>query len=275
MISVSLAYDSDGRLSPGYIPRRPDETLHDYLLRSRNELALHIRMLEATSDAQTELFGSQRRHWRRAMVMLAIGEAGIAAATYFLLHRTGLSGSVSALCLAAMIGSCAFVGAAASVGIATLFGRITSWRLAADDMVRRLLRRPRQVVEPSATVLPLVRASDGEPEAAATERALPAEGKTCEVDPDPEIEAVIEDCAVCRLDMWTTLWGIGLLVFQAMTITIGLAAARAASGVPLDIAMNDAPLVLVVCLVGGFFLLTFANLASNGLVRLAIWWRRR
>lgn len=275
MISVSLAYDSDGRPIPGYIPRRPDETLHDYLLRSRNELALHIRMLEATSDAQTELFGSQRRHWRRAMVMLAIGEAGIAAATYFLLHRTGLSGSVSALCLAAMIGSCALVGAAASVGIATLLGRITSWRLAADDLVRRLLRRPRQVVEPSTTILPLVRASDGEPEAAAMERALPAEGNSCEIDPDPEIEAVIEDCAVCRLDMWTTLWGIGLLVFQAMTITIGLAAARAASGVPLDVVMNDAPLVLVVCLIGGFFLLTFANLASNGLVRLAIWWRRR
>lgn len=275
MISVSLAYDSNGRLIPGYIPRRPDETLHDYLLRSRNELALHIRMLEATSDAQTELFGSQRRHWRRAMVMLAIGEAGIAAATYFLLHRTGLSGSVSALCLAAMIGSCALVGAAASVGIATLLGRISSWRLAADDMVRRLLRRPRLVAEPSATVLPLVRTHDGEPEATAMAPARKLEGRAWEIDPDPEIEAVIEDCAVSRLDMWTTFWGIGLLVFQAMTITIGLAAARAASGVPLDVIMNDAPLVLVVCLIGSFLLLTFANLASNGLVRLAIWWRRR
>lgn len=273
MISVSLAYDSDGRLIPAYVPRRPDETLHDYLLRSRNELALHIRMLEATSDAQTELFGSERTRWRRTMAMLAVGEAGIAAAAYLLLDLSGLSDSVSALCLAVMIGSCALVGAAASISIASMLGRVTSWRLAA--LVRRLLRRPRQVVEPSATILPLVRASDGEPEAAAMERALPAEGKTCEVDPDPEIEAVIEDCAVCRLDIWTTLWGIGLLVFQAMTITTGLAAARAASGVPLDVVMNDAPLVLVVCLIGGFFLLTFANLASNGLVRLAIWWRRR
>ncbi|OYW89259.1 MAG: hypothetical protein B7Z20_00440 [Sphingobium sp. 32-64-5] len=275
MISVSLAYDSDGRLIPGYIPRRPDETLHDYLLRSRNELALHIRMLEATSDAQTELFGSQRRHWRRAMVMLAIGEAGIAAATYFLLHRTGLSGSVSALCLAAMIGSCALVGAAASVGIVTLLGRITSWRLAADDMVRRLLRGPRLVAEPSATVLPLVRTHDGEPEATAMAPARKLEGRAWEIDPDPEIEAVIEDCAVSRLDMWTSLWSMGLLAFEALVATIGLSALRAAFGVPLDIVLSDAPMILGVCLVFGLFVLPFANLAGNGLEQLAIWWRRR
>ncbi|MFQ3894784.1 hypothetical protein [Sphingobium sp. R-7] len=275
MISVSLAYDSDGRLIPGYIPRRPDETLHDYLLRSRNELALHIRMLEATSDAQTELFGSQRRHWRRAMVMLAFGEAGIAAAAYLLLHLSGLSGSVSALCLAAMIGSCALVGAAVSVGIATLLGRITSWRLAADDLVRRLLRRPRLVAEPSATILPLIRTRDGESEAAAMQHSPASEGKPCKVDPDLEIEAVIEDCAISRLDMWTSLWSIGLLAFEALVATIGLSALRAAFGVPLDIVFSDAPLILGVCLVFGLFVLPFANLAGNGLERLAIWWRRR
>ena len=275
MISVSLAYDSDGRLIPGYIPRRPDETLHDYLLRSRNELALHIRMLEATSDAQTELFGSQRRHWRRAMVMLAFGEAGIAAAAYLLCHLSGLSGSMPALGLAAVIGACALVGAAASIGLASMLGRVPSWRLATDDLLRWLLRRPRQVVEPSATILPLVRTSDRGLEACAAEPSRQAEGPACEVDPDPEIEAVIEDCAVARLDNWTALWGIGLLVFQAMTVTLGLAAARTASGVPLDIVMDDAPPVLAVCLAVGFFVLVFANLASDGLVQLAIWWRRR
>lgn len=60
-----------------------------------------------------------------------------------------------------------------------------------------------------------------------------------------------------------------------MTVTLGLAAARTASGVPLDIVMDDAPPVLAVCLAVGFFVLVFANLASDGLVQLAIWWRRR
>ena len=101
------------------------------------------------------------------------------------------------------------------------------------------------------------------------------EGRAWEIDPDPEIEAVIEDCAVSRLDMWTSLWSMGLLAFEALVATIGLSALRAAFGVPLDIVLSDAPMILGVCLVFGLFVLPFANLAGNGLEQLAIWWRRR
>jgi len=275
MISVSLTQDGDGRLVPAYASRRPDETLYDYLLRSRHEMGVHIRMLEATSDAQTELFRSERARWRRVMILLMVGGAGSAAAAYLLLDLEGLAGDGSAPLLAAIIASCALAGSAASVGITSMLGRAASWRLAADNVVQRLLRRPRQVVEPSATVLPLIRASDDVPEAAAMKPALKSEGLARGVDPDPQIEAVIEDCAISRLDMRTTFWGIGLLVFQAAIVTIGLSAARIAFGVPLDMVMNDAPLVLVVCVVGGLFLLTFAEIASSGLARLGRWWRRR
>ncbi|TAJ74232.1 MAG: hypothetical protein EPO45_17715 [Sphingobium sp.] len=275
MISVSLAYDSDGRLIPGYIPRRPDETLHDYLLRSRNELALHIRMLEATSDAQMESHRSERARWRRVMVILAIGEAGIAAAAYLLLDCTGLSGTASAPVLAAIIGSCGLAGAAASIGIASMLGRIASWPLAAEDLARRLLRRPRRIAAPSATVHPLARAVRGGPEVIEMEQAPETERLARDLDADPEIEEIIEDRAFVRLDLKTFLWGIALLVFQAATITLLLSTVRIAFGVPLGAVMTDAPLVLVVCLVGGFFLLGFSDLASTGLARLTLWWRRR
>lgn len=268
MISVSLTHDGDGRLVPTYTQRRPDETLHDYLVRSRSEMTVHIRMLEATCDAQTKLFGSERGRLRRAMILLALWEAGFAAAAYILLARYGLAGSASVPFLATMIGTCALAGAVAPLGIASMLGRVPSWSLAAENLARRLLRRPLQVVEPSATILPLAKASDGPVDTSAIEPGR-------EVDRDPEIEAVIEDCAVSDLEMWTTFWGIGLIVFQAAVMTIGLSTMRAAFGVPLDIVLNDVPLVLLVCLVGGLFLLVFADLASNGLVRMALWWRRR
>lgn len=275
MISVSLTQDGDGRLVPAYTPRRPDETLHDYLLRSRHEMGVHLRMLEATSDAQTELFGSERARWRRVMILLAIGGAGSAAAAYLLLDLEGLAGNGPAPILAAIIGSCALAGAAASVGITSMLGRVASWTLAAEDLARRLLRRPRRIAEPSATVHPLVSTDQDGPGAIAMERAPESEELVREFDRDPEIEAVIEDCAVCRLETRTFFWGVRLLAFQAAIITFLLCALRAAFGVPLDTVMVDAPLVLIVCLVGCFALLAFSDLASTGLARLTLWWRRR
>ena len=50
---------------------------------------------------------------------------------------------------------------------------------------------------------------------------------------------------------------------------------RALFGGALGTVMTDAPLVLVVCLVGFFFLLGFSDLANTGLARLTLWWRRR
>lgn len=277
MISVSLNRDGNGRLIPAYTPRRSDETLHDYLLRSRHEMSVHIRMLEATSDAQTELFGSERARWRHAMILLAIGGAGSASAAYLLLDLEGLAGNGPAPLLAAIIGSCALAGAAASVGITSMLGRVASWTLAVEDLARRLLRRSRQVAETSATVHPLVSADQDGPGTIAMGRTPESEELVREFDRDPEIEieAVIEDCAVCRLETRTFFWGVRLLVFQAAIITFLLCALRAAFGVPLDTVMVDAPLVLIVCLVGCFALLALSDLASTGLARLVLWWRRR
>lgn len=275
MISVSLNRDGNGHLIPAYTERRPDETLYDFLLRSRQEMALHIRMLEATSDAQTELFESERTRSRRTMISLAFGGSGFAAATYLMLAHEGLAGSGPAPLLAAIIGGCALAGAAVPLGIASILGRVPSWTLASEDLARRLLRRPRRITQPCATVHTLVSAGEAQPPALASEPMPETEILACDLDRDPDITVLIEDLTVDRLETRTFLWGLGLPVFQAAIITITLSAMRALFGVPLGTVMTDAPLVLVVCLVGFLFLLGFSDLANTGLARLTLWWRRR
>ncbi|MGA1809355.1 hypothetical protein VHN57_10260 [Sphingobium sp. WW5] len=275
MISVTLGPDGDGRLVPAYSERRPDETLHEFLLRSRQEMALHIRVLEATSDAQTQLFASERTRSRRTMISLALSGAGFAAATYLLLAHNGLAGNGPAPFLAAMIGGCALAGAAAPLGIASMASRIPSWRLASEDLLRRLLGRPRRAAEPCATIHPLVRGGDLQAEVIAPEEISEAENAACDLDRDPVVIELIEDFTIDRLETRTFFWGLGLPVFQAMVIATLFCAVRVMFGWPLAALMADMLLVLVICLIGFFFLLIFSNLASGSLARLMLWWRRR
>jgi len=249
MISVSLTPDDDGRPIPACDPRRPDETLYDYLVRSRHEMGVQLRMLEAHSDAQAELFASEQTRWRRAMVLLAIGEAGFAAAAYVGLDRSGLARSIAAPLIAAVIGSCALGGAALSLCIASFHTGFASWPLAAEDLARRLLGRPARSSE--------------------TERLVR------DFDRRLGIEAIIEERAADRLEMETFFWGLRLLLIETAIIAMLIAIWRTTLGLPFDAVMSDAALVAGVCLVGGLFLLLFSDLVSTSLARLARWWRRR
>lgn len=275
MISVSLGADGDGRLIPAYTERRPGETLYDFLLRSRQEMALHIRMLEATSDAQTELFESERARSRRTMISLAFGGSGFAAATYLLLAHEGLAGNGPAPLLAAIIGGCALAGAAVPLGIASMLGHVPSWTLASEDLARRLLRRPRRAAQSCAAIPRLVSVGEAQAEVLAPTEVPDADNMACDLDRDPVVIELVEDLSIDRLETRTFRWGLGLPVFQALVITTLFCAVRVVFGWPLVAAMVDAPLMLVVCLVGFFFLLIFSDLASHSLARLALWWRRR
>ena len=275
MISVSFTNGGDSRLIPVCAPRRPDETLHDYLLRSRHDLSVHIRMLEATSDAQAELFASERSRARRTMVLLAVGEAGFAAASYVALDLNGLAGTGHSPLLGAMVGSGTLAGAAAAIGIVSVRDRVPSWLLTAQDFARRLLRRHMRIIEPSATTHHVPSYAEGVQAAIAMERTPESERLGYDLDGDPEIEAILEERTVDRLEARTFLWGLGLPVTQAAIITILLCTLRVVFGVPFDVVMMDVPLIMGACLIGGLFLLAFSDLASSGIARLALWWRRR
>jgi len=249
MISVSLARDGDGRPFPACDPRRPDETLYDYLVRSRHEMGVQIRMLEAHSDAQAELFASEQTRWRRTMAMLAIGEAGFAAAAYVGLDRSGLAGSIAAPLIATGIGASVLLGAALSLCMASLRTTVASWPLAAEALARRLLGRPAHAPE--------------------TERLVR------DFDRRLGIEAIIEERAADRLETETFFWGLRLLLIETAIVAILIAIWRTMLGLPFDAVMSDAALIAGVCLVVGLFLLLFSDLVSTSLARLARWWRRR
>lgn len=249
MISISLARDGAGRLIPSCDPRRPDESLYDYLVRSRHEMGVQIRMLEAHSDAQAELFASEQTRWRRAMVMLAIGEAGFAAAGYVALHQAGLAESLSTPLVATMIASCALGGAVTSLFIASLRIGIASWPLAAADFARHLLRR----------------------------NARPSETERLARDFDRQlgIETIIEERAADCLEMETFFWGLRLLLLETAIVVLLVSIWRAMLGLPFDAVISDAVLVTGICLIGGLFLLLLSDLVSTSLARFARWWKRR
>lgn len=275
MISVSLTRDGDGRLVPTYMQRRPDESLHDFLLRSRHEMSVHIRMLESVSDAQTELFASERTRWHRRMGLVVAGEAGLAATAYVALDAYGFAGTMAPPLVAATIGACALGGTAITMGIASLRTGVASWPLAAEDLVRRLLRRPYRVDEAPCACQMQNGASDGPIEGIA-QAVLPAPDSVAgDFDDDAEIAAFIEERTIDRLESRTFLWGLRLLVFQAALITLTLCAVKTAFGVPLETVVFDAPPILGVSLICCLFLLGFSDLANSGLARLALWWRRR
>jgi len=275
MISVSLGRDGAGRLIPACDPRRPGETLYDYLVRSRHEMGVQIRMLEAHSDAQAELFASEQVRSRRAAILLAIGEAGFAAASYAALDHYELAATMPAPLIAAVIGSSALAGGAIAIGVAATHARFPSWALAAEDLARRLLGRPRRVIAPSVVNLPQPGAGECWLKGIAAKPASGAETPAQRFDRHSGIDEEIEERAFDLLEMRTFFWGLGLLVFETVIVTLALCTLRAWLGVPLGIVMADVPLVAGVCLIGGLLLLLFADCVSTGLARLARWWRRR
>jgi len=275
MISVSFARDGDHPLVPACDPRRPGETLYDYLVRSRHEMGVQVRMLEALSDAQARLFASERARWRRALLLLAIGEAGFAAASYAALDHYGLAGTMPAPLVAATIGTCALSGTALLMSFASLRARVPSWALTAEDLARRLLRRPRRVIEPDLVNPPQADVRECWLKGIVVEPESGAGTLTQRFDRHLGIEEEIEERAADLLEVKTFFWGLRLLVFEAVTVTLAVCILRVLLGVPLDIVMTDVPLVTGVCLVGGLFLLLFSDLVSTGLARLARWWRRR
>jgi hypothetical protein len=63
------------------IEQRPDETLHDCLLRAQREMAEKVRTAEAGRDAWIDMLRGEKRHWERQVRRLALGSAiGAAAA---------------------------------------------------------------------------------------------------------------------------------------------------------------------------------------------------
>lgn len=275
MISASFTRGGDAPLVPICNPRMPGETLYDYLLRSRHEMCIQVRMLEAANAAQTRRFNAERQSWRRTLVMLGLSEAGFAAASVFVLDRTGLIATLPPPLTATIIGSGALGGAAIALGMASLSTRARSWARKTRYATRHFLRRCRCMAGRSSAPHQHFGKDGGAYEPHAWGSIPPSARADDDVGGDPLIDAIVEARTIDRLESQTFLWRLKLLALETAIVVTLFSVWRSRLGLPFPAVLDDALLVSGVCLIGGLVLALWADGISTGLVRLLIWWRRR
>jgi len=126
MISVTLAHNSDDRPAPASDARRPDESLYDYMVRSRHEMG--VRLLEALSDARANQLKAERCRGRRRLHALLLIEACFAAAAYLVLAHCELAADLETPLGAAIVGAAALAGTAALLALAKTAKRLAGRR---------------------------------------------------------------------------------------------------------------------------------------------------
>jgi hypothetical protein len=97
------------------IVRRPDECLHDYLIRTQREMAGKIRLLAAQRDAWITALHEEHIRSRRQLLLLALAEAVGAVAGYGVLARHEGAAALPAIVVGALLGLAALATAIAAL----------------------------------------------------------------------------------------------------------------------------------------------------------------
>lgn len=109
------------------IERKPDETLHDWLVRCQSELTDRVVLLAAVRDGYIATLGLQRGRWRRRKLLLALTGPVIAALAYAGIAWCGIGKSVPAPLIAVLIAGAGLAGAPLAIGIARIADRLPGW----------------------------------------------------------------------------------------------------------------------------------------------------
>lgn len=109
------------------VVRRPDESLHDYLVRCQCELGDRVRFLASIRDAQWTILGSERLRWRRRGLLLTFTGPVIAALTYVGLGMCGAADSVPVPLMAGLIACAGLAGAPLAIGVAHIIDKVPDW----------------------------------------------------------------------------------------------------------------------------------------------------
>lgn len=127
MIRVTLANGASELLERENEPRRPDETLYDFMLRSAHETALEARALRALLDAHMASLAAERAAALRQRRMLLVGQGLIAGMVASLLIRPDTIGDfwLLALPVAVLTISASLVLAHLLPGLDRGFARVT------------------------------------------------------------------------------------------------------------------------------------------------------
>jgi len=112
------------------VVRRPNESLHDYLVRCQWELGDRVRFLASVRDAQWTILGTERQRWRRRSLLLTFTGPVIAALAFAGLGLCGTADSVPVPLMAGLIACAGLAGAALAIGIARIIDSIPNWLVA-------------------------------------------------------------------------------------------------------------------------------------------------
>ncbi|WP_336963884.1 hypothetical protein [Sphingobium aquiterrae] len=115
------------------IERKPDETLHAYLVRCQSELSDRVVLLAAARDGYITTLGLQRKRWRRRKLLLGLTGPMIAALAYAGLTSCGIEKSLPAPLVAGLIACAGFGGAPLALGIAHIVDRFPDWMAARKE----------------------------------------------------------------------------------------------------------------------------------------------
>ncbi len=103
MIRVTLANGSSELLEREIAPRRPDETLYDFTLRSAREMTLETRALRALLDGHMANLAAERSATRRQQRLMLVGQSVIGALIATLLIRPDTIGDACIIALPAAV----------------------------------------------------------------------------------------------------------------------------------------------------------------------------
>ncbi|WP_298673219.1 hypothetical protein [uncultured Sphingomonas sp.] len=117
-----------------HVERKPDETLHDYLVRCQSELTDRVILLASVRDGYLATLGRERGRWRRSVAAIALAEAASSTMTCIVVELCGARSVVPAPVIAGVIGIAALAGGAIAFSIAP----------AAERLVQRIRFRRRQ-----------------------------------------------------------------------------------------------------------------------------------
>lgn len=125
------------------IPRMPEETLHEYLVRSQSLLVDRIRMLARARDASEHILTMERARWRQEKIILTFAGPLMGAAAYVGIARPGIIDTAPIAFCAAVIGLAGVTGGPFVLGFAALGENLSTWLV--SHRSRRAARGDRRV----------------------------------------------------------------------------------------------------------------------------------
>ncbi|CAM8670868.1 hypothetical protein PX699_24455 [Sphingobium sp. H39-3-25] len=142
MSQEPFTYNSDAHLTE--VPREPDESLHEYLVRANRTLVNRVRMLARARDVSDYILNMDRASWRQDRIMLTLAGPLIGAAAYVGLVRAGVTEFARFEFIAGVVAVAGITGGPFVLALATFGPKVTNWLLSHRSRCAMLPMRRRR-----------------------------------------------------------------------------------------------------------------------------------